>query len=87
MKIIAVPRIAYGHFTLANLTKLLSQSELSSQPAEGIYLRFDSDDWLELRAKLVRPTFIQSMEQHWSHSVIKPNCLNLKLNSAVLQNQ
>jgi ATP-dependent RNA circularization protein (DNA/RNA ligase family) len=77
MKIISVPKIAYGRFTLANLTKLLSQSELSSQPAEGIYLRFDKDDWLELRAKLVRSAFIQSMEQHWTHFVIKPNRLNL----------
>lgn len=79
MKIISVPRIAYGRFTLANLTKLLSQSMLSSQLAEGIYLRFDSSEWLELRAKLVRPAFTQSMEQHWSHSIIKPNCLNLDL--------
>ncbi|WMJ08659.1 RNA ligase family protein [Nitrosomonas sp. sh817] len=81
MKIISVPRIAYGCFTLANLTNLLSQSELSSQPMEGIYLRFDSGDWLELRAKLVRPAFVQSMEQHWSHSVIKPNCLNSDLHN------
>ena len=81
MKIISVPKIAHGCFTLADLRNLLSQSKLCSQPAEGLYLRFDRDDWLVLRAKLVRPAFIQSMEQHWSHSIIKPNCLNPDLHN------
>lgn len=32
-------------------------------------------DWLEQRAKLVRPLFIQAVEKHWSRSAIKPNRL------------
>lgn len=73
-----VPKIDVGHFTLGELSKLLSQSRLSNKPAEGLYLRFDQGDWLVQRAKLVRPAFIQSVEQHWSHSGIKPNRLRVE---------
>lgn len=72
-----VPKIERGHFTLSELNKLLSQSHLSDKPAEGLYFRFDQDDWLIQRAKLVRPAFIQSVEQHWSRSDIKANSLRL----------
>lgn len=70
-----VPKTARGHFTLVELSELLSQSQLSDKPAEGLYLRFDQGDWLVQRAKLVRPAFIQSVEQHWSRSGIKANRL------------
>ncbi len=70
-----VPDIARGRFTYSEIQKLLSQSKLTNQPAEGIYLRIDHGDWLEQRAKLVRPAFIQAVEQHWSRSVIRPNRL------------
>lgn len=70
-----VPDIARGRFTYSEIQKLLSQSKLTNQPAEGIYLRIDHGDWLEQRAKLVRPAFIQAVEQHWSRSAIRPNRL------------
>ncbi len=70
-----VPRVERGHFTLSALSELLSQSKLSDKPAEGVYLRFDQGDWLVQRAKLVRPSFIQSGEQHWSRSGIEANRL------------
>lgn len=75
MGISQVPQIDRGHFTLAKLRELLSQSQLSDKPAEGLYLRIDQGDWLFQRAKLVRPAFIQSVEQHWSRSSIRPNRL------------
>lgn len=74
--IFQVPAIKHGYFSLSELNSFLSQSQLSDKPAEGLYLRFDSGDWLEQRAKLVRPTFIQSVEQHWSRSGIKANRLS-----------
>ena len=74
-----VPKIDRGHFTLAELSELLSQSQLSDKPAEGLYLRFDQGDWLVQRAKLVRPAFIQSVEQHWSRSGIKANRLEMEI--------
>ncbi|MBF0250173.1 MAG: RNA ligase family protein [Alphaproteobacteria bacterium] len=76
MHISRVPGIARGRFTYPELQKLLSQSKLTDQSAEGIYLRIDHGDWLEQRAKLVRPAFIQAVEQHWSRSAIRPNRLN-----------
>lgn len=76
MHISKVPDIARGRFTYSEIQKLLSQSKLTNQSAEGIYLRIDHGDWLEQRAKLVRPAFIQSVEQHWSRSAIRPNRLN-----------
>jgi len=76
MHISKVPAIARGRFTYPEIQELLSQSKLTNQPAEGIYLRIDHGDWLEQRAKLVRPAFIQAVEQHWSRSAIRPNRLN-----------
>ncbi|MFH1117894.1 MAG: RNA ligase family protein [Pseudomonadota bacterium] len=70
-----VPRVDQGHFTLSELSGLLSQSRLSDKPAEGLYLRFDQGDRLVQRAKLVRPSFVQSVEQHWSRAGIKANRL------------
>ncbi|NQU23622.1 MAG: RNA ligase family protein [Candidatus Nealsonbacteria bacterium] len=70
-----VPTVERGRFTLPELGVLLSQSEFSEQPAEGLYLRVNHDNWLARRSKLVRPTFIQSIEQHWSRSGIKANRL------------
>jgi ATP-dependent RNA circularization protein (DNA/RNA ligase family) len=73
MHISKVPGVARGRFTYPEIQKLLLQSKLTDQPAEGIYLRIDHGDWLEQRAKLVRPAFIQAVEQHWSRSAIRPN--------------
>lgn len=72
-----VPVVKRGRFSLPKLKSLLSQSKLSDEPAEGLYLRLDRGDWLEQRAKLVRPTFIRSVEQHWSRSNIRANRLRL----------
>lgn len=72
-----VPKVDQGNFTIPELSNLLSESQLSNTPMEGLYLRYDQGDWLAMRAKLVRPTFIQSVEQHWSRSGIKPNKLRV----------
>jgi ATP-dependent RNA circularization protein (DNA/RNA ligase family) len=70
-----VPKIKRGRFSLSGLKSLLTVSQLSDKPAEGLYLRVDNDVWLEYRAKLVRPAFIQSVEEHWSRTMIKANKL------------
>ena len=75
--IFQVPMLRQGHFTLSGVQRLLSQSQLSKESAEGLYLRVDQGDCLEQRAKLVRPAFIQSVEQHWLRSGIKANRLKL----------
>ena len=73
-----VPKVGRGHFTFSELSKLLSRSRLGGNPAEGLYLRFDKDNWLVQRAKLVRPAFIQSVRQHWLRSGIKANRLGIE---------
>lgn len=78
MCIAQIPVVTRGHFAYPEIQKFLSTSKFSDQPAEGIYLRFDQGDWLAQRAKLVRPAFIQAVEQHWSRSFIRSNRLSLE---------
>ncbi len=78
LEISQVPMLGKGHFSFSGVQKLLSQSQLSKELAEGLYLRVDQEDWLAQRAKLVRPAFIQSVEEHWSRSGIKANRLRLE---------
>lgn len=70
-----VPILKRGRFSLEELKRLLTKSCLSERPAEGLYLRFDEGAWLGRRAKLVRPEFIQAVEEHWIRKGIKPNRL------------
>jgi len=79
MHISKVPAIARGQFSYLEIQDLLLQSKLTNHPAEGIYLRMDQGDWLENRAKLVRPSFIQAVEQHWSRSAIRPNRVDFRV--------
>jgi len=75
LSIAEVPIITRGDFSLEELEKLLSTSCLSANPSEGLYLRFDTGNWLKQRAKLVRPEFIHAVEEHWTRACIKPNQL------------
>lgn len=68
-----VPFIARGHFTLSEIKSFLAKSNFGSQPAEGVYIRYESGDWIVKRAKLVCPSFIQEIEQHWSRSALRLN--------------
>ena len=70
-----VPFIVRGRFTLVEIQSLLAKSNLGAQPAEGICIRYESDNWLVKRAKLVRLSFIEEMDQHWSRSGIRRNRL------------
>ena len=75
MQVERVPLLARGRFTLSEIKSLLAESRLSDQPAEGICIRYESDNWLVKRAKLVRSSFVQAIEQHWSRSGIRKNKL------------
>lgn len=79
MSIALVPIIARGYFTLLDIPKLLSQSKLGPEQAEGLYFRLDQDEQLLQRVKMVRPAFIQSIGGHWSDSEIVPNRLLQKI--------
>ena len=75
VQIAHVPLIARGHFTLVKVKSLLARSKLGAQLVEGICIRYEKDGWLEKRAKLVRPSFIQEMDHHWSRTGIRKNRL------------
>ncbi len=73
----AVPAIYEGRAALADLKSFLqnSTSRYRSGPPEGIVVRKNSSDWCEVRAKLVRAEFSQSIGEHWRSRTIQWNRL------------
>jgi hypothetical protein len=71
----AVPRLFEGRTTLSRLQSMLhtQKSRVGSGPLEGLYIRRDGTEWLEGRAKLVRPEFLLSIEKHWSSRSLEHN--------------
>ncbi len=68
-----VPELARGRFHLDDLPRLFGPSRLTHAPLEGLYVRRDEGDFLQARAKLVRPGFIQAIEEHWSSRPLNRN--------------
>ena len=75
MNVVPVPNIGRGFFNFDEILKLLGESKMTDESAEGIYLRFENAKFLERRAKLVRPEFVQNIDLHWSKSQVMPNQL------------
>lgn len=77
VQVTPVPQISRGRFDANMLVEVLHtrRSALGAQTLEGLYLRNESDDWLNARAKLVRADFLQGIEEHWSRRRIEPNRL------------
>ena len=76
MGITPVPHLARGRFELDDLIKMLGQSRVSSSLVEGLYVRREQKGVLAARAKLVRPEFVQAIEEHWSKRPVEPNRLS-----------
>jgi hypothetical protein len=70
-----VPRLAQGRLSMEQLISLTDTSQLREGPMEGIYLRRDQGAWLQQRAKLVRPEFVQGISKHWSEKSLEKNAL------------
>jgi hypothetical protein len=70
-----IPALARGRFDLPSLKQFLGPSRLTDGPAEGIYIRWERDGFLERRAKLVRAEFTQAIGEHWTRAPIEPNQL------------
>lgn len=70
-----VPRLYHGQITLEELKQILQSqpSAYRSGPLEGVVIRRESVDWLEARAKLVRPEFTQAIGEHWRRRAIEWN--------------
>lgn len=63
-----VPAVFRGPITLPELKQRLITGTTShgTGPAEGLIIRREDADWLEERAKLVRPDFTQAITDHWT---------------------
>ncbi len=70
-----IPRLAQGRFSMEQLISLIGTSRLSEGPMEGIYLRREQGNWLEQRAKIVRPEFAEGIGKHWLDESLKKNAL------------
>jgi len=72
-----VPRMLARSASLSAVQRLLqsAQSNIGAHPVEGLYLRREGVEWLESRAKLVRPEFLLDMDEHWSERPLVRNKL------------
>jgi ATP-dependent RNA circularization protein (DNA/RNA ligase family) len=70
-----VPRLAAGRFTLDDLVSLMAGSRVGSLPMEGLVMRREADGWTTARAKLVRASFTQDIDEHWSRGPLRRNAL------------
>lgn len=73
MGIPIVYQYAEGKYDLSDLTSFMGTSHYGSSKCEGIYLRWDENDWLKQRAKLVRYEFKQNIVEHWQKNELKTN--------------
>lgn len=82
MGIETVPQLVEGNFTIAELKGMLAKAESACRPGgpEGLVIRKERNGWLELRAKLVQPGFLQSIGEHWSRREIRWNRLGVQPN-------
>jgi ATP-dependent RNA circularization protein (DNA/RNA ligase family) len=71
----AVPALARGRTTFAKLKALTmtSTSRFGNTPLEGVIIRRDGAEFLERRAKLVRPDFAQAIVEHWRNRRLEWN--------------
>lgn len=70
-----VPRVSLGATSLPVLTEWVNthRSHYRLGSLEGVVIRHEDEDWLLGRAKLVRPDFVQSIEEHWRSRAIQWN--------------
>ncbi|MBB4143241.1 RNA ligase family protein [Rhizobium rhizoryzae] len=62
------PRVAEGFFDRNNLVSLLmsSESKFRHGSVEGLIIKAEANGFCEMRAKIVRPDFVQQINEHWS---------------------
>ena len=71
-----VPKLGQGRFDQNDLLRISGRSRLRIGAAEGVYLRDEHGGVLRSRAKLVRPEFVQAIEEHWSRRALETNGLS-----------
>jgi ATP-dependent RNA circularization protein (DNA/RNA ligase family) len=80
------PELFRGYTSIQALKELLltSTSLYGDSPIEGLVIRRESTDWLQSRAKLVHPEFVQSLGEHWRRRKIEWNRLDTNAGPASL---
>ncbi|EIX9774311.1 TPA: RNA ligase family protein [Klebsiella pneumoniae] len=68
-----VPFLDEGFFELNKLSSYIKKSKFSDEISEGVYLRVESPEAVNFRAKIVRSDFTQNITEHWSRRTIKKN--------------
>ncbi|CAI2512617.1 RNA ligase, Pab1020 family [Serratia fonticola] len=74
-KIKPVPFLAKGVLSVDGLLSLITTSAYSLEQSEGIYIKQETEREVTKRAKIVRPDFIQNMNEHWSRKALVKNKL------------
>jgi len=69
------PEVSRGKTSLAGLKQLVTTAASRYRPGalEGLVIRRESSEWVEARAKLVRPDFTQAIDTHWRKRAIEWN--------------
>lgn len=60
-----VPFLGKGHFHERELADFIGRSHVGHERMEGVVARFQDPQGLLHRAKVVRPDFVQKIDQHW----------------------
>ncbi len=68
-----VPRLWRGQTNLADLCERMGTSRLGKAPMEGVIVRAEANGRVVQRAKLVRPSFTQAIDEHWSKGPFQKN--------------
>lgn len=73
-----VPCLARGRMTLEAVKALVltGNSRFGRGPLEGVVMRREGPNFLEQRAKLVRPDFTQAITEHWRSREIEWNAVS-----------
>lgn len=73
-----VAELFRGRITMSDLQKLLmnATSRYRAGPVEGLVVRSENVDGLQVRTKLVHPDFTQAIDQHWRNRKLEWNRLN-----------
>lgn len=72
-KLHSVPFLGEGKFETSKLTSFIKKSRFSDELSEGVYLKVESSEAVDFRAKIVRPDFTQNITGHWSKRKIEKN--------------
>ncbi len=70
-----VPHVRSGRLVVDEIASLPGQSSLTDGPSEGVYLKWSAGGGVRSRAKVVRASFVQGIDTHWTARTMQVNAL------------